>query len=300
MSINIPTHYAEEFKGNLAMLLQQKMSRFRMAVTEAQYFGEGGAAVDQFGAVTAREVTSRFEPIGRVDAATDRRWVYPTPIDLPQYIDTADKLKLVTDPEGIYVRNARAGLNRKIDDIIIAGLSGNNATGKQGGTTTSFDTTNSRVAVTVGAAAATGMNVEKLKNGRKILNGNEAFDDDDEEPLFLALAAHQEDELLGEVQVTSAEYSYRQRPVLIDGKLRYFMGCTMLHSERLAVTSDPYRRCLMWVKSGGHLGTWNEIESFIGPDMTLKLHPIQVYCWGMFGACRTEEKKVIDILCDES
>ena len=100
MSANvIPTFQVEQFSTNVNLLLQQKGSKLAGAVTRGSHVGKQASPVDQIGAVEARKVINRFAPMGRVDAPTDRRWVFPVDYDLPQLIDSVDKLRLLTDPE---------------------------------------------------------------------------------------------------------------------------------------------------------------------------------------------------------
>src|SRR3990172_3027788 len=119
MSLNIPDHYTISFSTNVMLLLQEKGSKLRGTVTEGSYTGKQASPVDQIGAVEMQDVTNRFAPMGRVDAAVDRRWVTPSDFDLPQMIDSFDKLRLLTDPESSYTQNAVLAPGRKIDRLII-------------------------------------------------------------------------------------------------------------------------------------------------------------------------------------
>lgn len=74
-----------------------KDSRLRGLVTEGQYIGEQASPVDQLDAVEMQSVDGRFQAMPRVDADTTRRWVTPQDFDLPQMIDSFDKLRLLTD-----------------------------------------------------------------------------------------------------------------------------------------------------------------------------------------------------------
>ena len=95
MSLNIPNHYTISFSTNVMLLLQQKGSKLRGTMSEGMYTGKQASPVDQIGKVEMQQVTSRFGPMPRVDADVDRRWVTPTDFDLPQIIDTFDKLRLL-------------------------------------------------------------------------------------------------------------------------------------------------------------------------------------------------------------
>ena len=51
MSVNIPTHYVQQYSTNVQLLLQQKGSRLRQAVMSGQHVGKQASPVDQFGKV---------------------------------------------------------------------------------------------------------------------------------------------------------------------------------------------------------------------------------------------------------
>src|SRR5690348_2597003 len=95
---NLIPFYKESFAANVQLLLQQTDSMFSGAVTHGSYSGKQASVVDQVGAVEMQDVVSRFAPMGRVDAPTDRRWVFPFDSDLPQLVDQFEKLRLLTDP----------------------------------------------------------------------------------------------------------------------------------------------------------------------------------------------------------
>ena len=119
MSTQIPTFFVQQYSTNIELLLQQKGSKLRPYVTSGSHVGKAASPVDQIGKIEAQLVTSRFSPMNRVDAPTDRRWVYPSDYDLPQLIDEFDRLRLVVDPNSQYVTNAGYALGRKMDELII-------------------------------------------------------------------------------------------------------------------------------------------------------------------------------------
>lgn len=294
MSVNIPNHYAQEFATNIDLLLQQKGSKLRGLVTSGSYIGEQASPVDQIGAVEMQSVTGRFEAMGRVDADTDRRWVLPLDFDLPQLIDSFDKLRLLTDPESVYVQNAVFAAGRKIDDLIIDAAFGTAKTGKSGSTSTTFPS-GQQVAVNHGASGNTGLTVAKLREARRLLRAAEV--DLDMEPITCIVTAEQEDNLLAEAQVISLDYN--DRPVLVDGKLKSFLGMSFVHCERLDLDGSSYRRVPVFAKSGLHLGIWNDITTDISQRKDLKGLPFQSYVYMTMGATRIEEEKVVEIKCAE-
>ncbi len=292
MSANLPTLYAQEYATNIAMLLQQKESRLSKAVTQGSYKGEQASPVDQVGAVEMLEVNERFTPMRRVDAATDRRWVVPTPYELPQLVDRFDKLKMVLDPQSALVQNGVAAVNRRKDRSIISAMFGTSLTGKTGSTSTTFPVA-SEVAVNFHAASNTGLTVEKLKEAKRILMSYEV--DLDTDPLYCAVTATQHDNLLSEIQIQSRDFN--DRPALVDGKIMRFMGFEFIHTELL--TLSTYRLIPCWAKSGIHLGTWQDQQFNVSQRNDLTATPWQLYHSLMLGATRTEEKKVVKIFAAE-
>jgi hypothetical protein len=300
VSANLLQHYVLSFSTNLSLLLQQQGSKLRPYITSNSYKGESASPVDQVAPVEMLPIASIFGPMPRVDAAVDRRWVDPSGFGLPQLIDRFDKLKILTEPESAYTRNAMYAAGRKMDDVIIAAFTGNAKTGKQGGTNTPPLASNT-VGVGVGGAAS-GMNVDKLKRARRTLLQNEV--DPESDPITVGITAQQEENLLNEIQVISTDFfKVGDRPVLESGRLKSFLGMSFVQIERLATGTDDAagtsRSCPVWAKSGMHLGIWNDIQVEIGQRNDLENVPWQVYCRMMVGATRLEEKKVVRIWCRE-
>ncbi len=294
MSVNIPNHYAQQYATNIELLLQQKDSRLRGLVTQGQYIGEQASPVDQVDAIEMQSVTGRFEAMPRVDADVDRRWVAPLDFDLPQLIDSFDKLRLLTDPNSVYVMNAVSAAKRKMDDVIIDAFFGAAKTGKTGSTSTSFPS-GQVVAVNHGASGSTGLTVAKLREARRLLRAAEV--DLDMDPITVVVTSKQEDNLLAEAQVISLDFN--DRPVLVDGKIKSFLGMNIVHSERLDVNATPSRLVPVFAKSGMHLGIWNDITSDVSQRKDLRGLPFQAYVYMTVGATRLEEEKTVQILCAE-
>lgn len=303
MSANLPSLYVQQFATNVQLLLQQRGSRLRSLVTDGSYTGKQASPVDQIGAIEMQPVASRFAPIGRVDAPVDRRWVLPSDFDLPQLIDSFDKLRLLADPESAYVQNAVLAAGRKIDDLIVAAFFADAKTGETGGTTTSFPTSTSTNVVSVSLGGTTsGLNTTKLKRARRLLQQNEV--DLETDPITCVVTAQQEENLLNEYEMTSQDFNPSDRPVLKDGRLQTFLGMNFARTERLGTGTDDAagtsRAVPVFAKSGMHVGIWNDISTDISQRKDLQGLPWQAYVWLTAGATRIEEKKVIRVWCRES
>lgn len=294
VTTGIPLLYVQQFSSNIQLKLQQKGSRLRGAVMTGAHQGSQASPVDQFGAVAANKVTGRFNKMERVDAPTDRRWVLPQDYDLPQLVDSFDKLRLLTEPTSALVENATYAMGRAMDQEIITGILGANSTGNAGATSVTMPSSQI-VGAAQGAGSATNLTVAKLRAARKILMQNEV--DLDADQIYCAVNATNLDSLLAEVQITSNEFSGQY--VLQDGKISRFLGINFIHTELLYTGADDASGTStlvpMWAKSGAYLGTWNDISTSVSQRHDLTSEPYQAYVYGTFGATRLEEKKVVQI-----
>lgn len=295
MSVNLPTHFIEEYTTNVAHLLQYKGTKYRGAVTEGSYHSNGGVVVDQYGAVSMSEVVGRFADMPRTDAALDRIWIYPKDYDLAQMVDTFDKLRLMTDPKGPLAEAAAMAARAKIDDVISGAFFGSVKSGTDGSTTDTFDTTNHRVDAAVGASADTGLNVEKILQARRMMQNLEI--DFDMEECYLGISPDQEEDLLRQQQVINNDYNSSLGVVLDgNGNVRRFAGCNVIVSTKTP-TNSSYTLCPMWVKSGMHLGVWSDIKARVDDRPDIQGVPYQLYTTVSIAATRVEAGRVIQIEC---
>jgi len=290
----IPLFYVEQFSSNIQLKLQQEGSVLRSCVMSGSHVGSQASPVDQFGAINARKVTGRYTPIERVDAPTDRRWVFPQDYDLPQLLDNFDKLRLLIDPMSSYVTNATYALGRSMDQEILNGLLGVNYTGNSGGTQTSLPSTQV-VGVNQGAASATNLTVAKLRAAKKILMANNV--NFQKEMVYCAINAANHDSLLAETQIISTDFN--DKPVLVEGRIERFLGINFVHTELLSTGTDDQAgtstQVPLWVKSGAYLGLWQDMTTDISQRKDLSSLPWQAYVMGTFGGTRLEETKVVKI-----
>lgn len=302
MSTNIVTFYVQQYAKVLNELVQQKTSRLRKWCTEDKYVGQAGSPVEQVGAVAMQPVTQRYGPMQRVDAPTNRRWVYPSDYDLPQLFDNFDKLRLLIDPKGKFVSNAHNAANRQYDDLIIAALGGTAQTGVSGATATVLPAANI-ISVQQGATAPTGLTVAKLRQAKMLAMQAEAYSDEEGDPgdpssgLVCIAGARQLDNLMAEAQVVSRDFN--DQPVLQEGRVSRFLGITFVRIERLLTGTDDQAgtstKVHLWQREGMHLGLWNDISTNISQRHDLQSEPWQSYVYMTAGATRLEEPRVYQI-----
>lgn len=288
----------ETFSNNLEMLSQQMGSKFRPycrqeSATPGQ---KAHRMLSQIQELNASERTNRAETIDNSTITYDGRWVYWKRYHFDTIVDDIDLKQTNISPEGQIARSAVAAMNRQVDDDFVTAFFGTSQTGEAGGTSTSFDS-NNQVAVTTGAAAATGLNVAKLREAKKILLENDV--DLDFETIYCAVSPKQHDDLLALTQVVSTDFN--DRPILgQDGMVRQFLGMNIVISNRLSTDTNSYRRLPVWVPSGVGCAMWKEITGDIRELPNYKGKPTLIEAEMQLGFTRLEEAKCVEIKCSEA
>jgi len=295
MPDSITVASVQQYRSNVEMLLQQTDSRLAGAVTVGSYVGKAASTVEQFGSATAVQRTSRHADTPLLDLSQDKRWVFPTDYEWASLIDKQDQLRAIVELTSPYAMAGAAAMNRVKDDIILAAIFGTNYTGENGTTAETFGTVGSGtydVGVNTGGTASA-LNVAKLQSGiQKLMLANKG---ELNESVYGAISSYEHDSLLKEMQVVNKDYG--NSAVLVDGKVKRFMGVDFIITERLTITSGN-RLIPLWLKSGMHLGMWDEVRAEIGPRAD-KGYATQVYLAMTLGATRTQLGKQIRISCDD-
>lgn len=289
MSFQVTTAFVQQYTTNVQLLLQQRGSKLREACTAGSYTGKAAKAIEQVGPVTAQKRTTRHADTPLISTPHGARWVFPTDFEWADLIDDQDKLRMLIDPTSPYALNGAYALGRSMDDLIIEAALGTAKTGENGSTDTPFATATQTIVV-----GASRMTVAKLRTAKRILMQNDV--DFANDPAYIAVTARQIEDLLATTEVTSSDYNTVK--ALAMGDIDTFMGFRFIQTERLPLDGSGDRRCFAWVRSGMHVGLWNDIETKIS-ERADKSYANQVYVKGTFGATRTEEKKVVEIICDE-
>jgi hypothetical protein len=287
--------YTKQYSTNLEMGLQQDQSKLATRFMQGSHTGTMASPIDFLDAVEVREVSGRFEDIGRVLQEYKRRWLAPRSFDLPIYVDQNDLLKTIQDPNSALLMSQRAAFERNDDRRCIEAFFGDALTGNDGTTAVTWasEGANQIVLQTVGSSGggtAVGLNVAKLRAARKILKQN--FVDFDREEVFVGINAKADDDLLNEAQLISREYN--EKLILKDGRIERFLGFTFVPTE-LLVTDGTYTRVPVWTSRGMHFGTWAGFESKVSTDITKQGHPYQLYAKKTANATRLDPKRVVEI-----
>ena len=111
------------------------------------------------------------------------------------------------------------------------------------------------------------------------------------------ITASQIQSLLRTTEVTSSDYNTVR--ALVNGEINSFMGFNFVRTERLPVSSDGVRDCLIYPKSAITLAMGTDINVDVGTRRD-KRNNTQIYVCASFGAVRMWEEKVLIVQCDES
>lgn len=297
MTTTISSADALAFTTNVELLAQQLVSKIEDTVQVKDFVGEGAQDVQQVGSIDLDAVTGVDEDTNYGSPSHTSRWLYPSPFDKAFLLDKVSVLKTIASFENEYVQTLGAAAYRKVDDIILAGYYASNATGKQGGTSVAF-TAGNEIAATVGAAASTGLNPEKVMKAIEVLGGNDVLDDSGTDQVYCVVGPKQRTDLLRFVEVASGDFT--AKTAYSTGQIPPgWMGVQWRISTRLPTSSGTIKRIPLYVKSGVVLGYWQRPTTEMFRD-TSKKNNWAAQMKIMLGACRRSELKCASILCDEA
>lgn len=286
MSTQVNTAFVQQYSANVQMLSQQKGSLLRDAVRVESMTGKN-AFFDQIGQATAQKRTTRHGDTPQMDTPHARRRVSLVDYEYADLIDEQDKVRMLIDPTSSYAQAAAFAMGRAMDDEIIAAATGTAFTGETGSTST---------ALPAGQQIANGgtdLTLDKLRNAKKILDLSSV---DPSIPRYIAVSPEQIDSLLGDTNVTSADFNSVR--ALVTGELDTYMGFKFIVSNRLT-KSGNIRSCFAWAEDGLALAIGKDVNARID-ERADKGYATQVYYCMSIGSTRMEEDKVVQIDCDES
>ena len=293
MSIEITTAFVKQYAAGVRSLQQQHDSRLRAAVSIENGVEGDRAFFDQVDATAMAEVTNRHGDVEYTDTPHRRRMVTLATYEVADLVDRADQRRLLNDPINPYSKAMAMAANRQLDDLILAAFDASASTGVDGATSVvhpaAFQLTES--------GGATTFDVGDLRIIRELLEANENMEDDDMNSWHGVLSADARNKLLGDTEVTSADYNTIR--ALVQGQINSFMGFNFIKSQRSAITAANLRSTFFWVKQSMKLAIGEEPRAFIDPIPT-KRHSIQVRYELDAGATRMDEKGVVRIQTDET
>ncbi len=293
MSVQVTTSFVQQYGSNVQMLVQQKGSKLRGAVSVESVTGKS-AFFDQIGVTYARQRASRHSDTPRMDTPHARRRLTVADYDWADLIDREDKVRMLIDPTSEYAMAAAWAMGRSMDEVIIDAMRGSAYYGETGGSSVALPSTQKVV------VATSGLTVAKLLAAKEILDGNNV----DPEGRYIALTAGQVTDLLNSTEVKSADYNTVR--ALAQGQLNTFMGFNFIPvnglrsdgTKILPLDSNSDRAVLVWQRDHVKLGIGAEPQARIS-ERDDKNYATQVFYSMTLGAVRMQEEGVVEIAADE-
>ena len=292
MSTEVNKAFAQKFRDTFLHLVQQKGSRLRDYVRVNTDVSGKYDHFDRIGSTSAQKITSRHSDTPLISTPHSRRRVSMDDYNWADLIDKADKVRMLADPASDYMKAGVWAMGRKMDDIIIAAMSGNAVSIDEDDASSNVALPSAqKVAVATGA---TDMNITKLLTAKKILD---ASDVDPDLPRHIVMKSNQFYDLLGDTEIKSVDYNTVK--ALVSGEIDSFLGFKFHRSERLAQDSSSDTLCLAWIPEGIGMSMGMDVKTQITerPD---KNYSTQVYAQMCLGAVRIEDEKVVEIACTDS
>ena len=295
MATNFSVAFVNQYKANIELLMQQKGSKLEEAVRIEPQTGEYGYydQLDAYDVDSLTAVSSSNAATVISDMNIKRRRVGLEYFPFATMIDKPDQVRMLVNPNSAIAESIAYLFGRKKDKIILTAASGIAYTGKQGGTSTTFD---SDMTVTASGNAwsgsTVGLNVDKLRGASYLLNSQDVPMED----RIIVAHPYQQADLLNTTAVTSTDYNSVK--ALVGGEVDSFMGFRFIWTTLVDKVGDDYI-CYAWHKTAMLLAIGQDDFGFnarIEEDMTHN-YATQVYNEMMVGATRMDEARIVQIKC---
>lgn len=309
MSQQITEAFVQQYNSNVYHLSQQKGSMLQGVVRKETQKGKS-QFFDRLGPVAAVKRTGRHASTPQIDTPHSRRMVTLEDYEWADLVDDQDKIRMLIDPTSEYALAAAWAFGRTKDDTIIAAAFDNAYAGETGQTPVAHP--NSQKFAANDGTAFSDLNVRTLRKIRTIIRRGLV---DKSLPMYAVVTSAQIESLLGQTEVTSADYNNVK--ALVQGDVDTFMGFKFIEMERLLLTTSTAaspttgavgsgttltgtnRSCIFFAGGGLLMSTGMDYQSKIS-ERADKGYATQVYSRMSIGATRMEEVKVVEAICKEA
>lgn len=304
---SIPDSYTIEFGNSFDIAYQQMATTLRGTVDEKP--GSGERVRDQILDTTEmQDYSSRGGETVYTDITSDLWNVFPQAFDKANLIDEWDEAYLgeVVLPTSPIVQTHAAAYARKFDNVIVRAFTANAMRGKNGTTSSSFDTTNNRVAVDYkgpdASAANDGLNFYKIVQAGQILDENEVPDDGNR---YFGLRGQQMAELAYDIITNHADNLSSLKMMPGTKTISEFYGFKFVSNQRWLVADSvtsagtDVASCIAWHKSALQLCVWGDRNTRMDV-LPQRRHALQIRTVGNLGATRKRDGGIVEVLADQS
>lgn len=310
-----------EYADTIEMLFQQRIARLRNHVQLKTGVRGTMCSFDLIGPSDMEDITGiRAGSTAWSDIDSLRRWAPKRDYSYSPILARGDRLAMITDAQGAYVRNGVAAANRKLDKVLIDAATATAQSGENGTSTVPFDTASPNASGGGGnqiAAGGTGLTIAKMRTARGVFLARDVGVDEMQmgvSPRFVwVMTGWEMQELLAETEATSTDFlgDNGQRMPLVEGMIPRYLGFDLIVSNQLN-TSAGSRVNLAWHADAMGFAVWSGGEApgaggadaqstasfttFVGmlPEHNLATG---IIVQGNFGAVRVQDKGVLSVLC---
>lgn len=300
----IPSHFQINYESAWDMAFQQTDSRLRDAVmTRSGVTGRlwQGPIIDDF---EMQDDNVRGGDTVLSDVTSEIWNVFPTPAYHAAEIARWDReyLHMISQPDSEIAQGQAYAVARKIDNRIVAAMTGNALRGEDGTTSTALPSAQVIASDYRGpeSAAAGPLNWYKISRAKALMDiaevpfENRFFGLDGENLEALANDVIQNHS--GELQSIKGLSTQQGGQFLLENGL---FGFRFIQSQRWLRSGADVVTCVAWHKSAIRNGMWGDRRSFVD-RLPGRKQSLQIYTDMNSGATRSKDTGVVSVACDLS
>jgi hypothetical protein len=291
MADTIETWYYDTFNKNTILSAQQLKSKL-MGTCRSDWDTDGEVSYfNVLGTIADEEETALGDDSPDMATSETRVMLVWRGFRVGKLISVNDIRKLLQDPDSDYLNAISATMGRRIDIQSIEALGGNMYTGHTGGTATPLPSGQKET-------AATGLTLDKIMNGFKILSDADV-DIAEERMMTAVIGPYQWFVDLPKITEFKS-FDYTGTKILAgfrgETKLGNWLGLNWILSTRL--NKPSYRQCYLYCQSG--MGVAVRGEKTRVAERADKNFRNYLWARHSISASRLENVKVVEWQCTES
>lgn len=307
---NVTDNFKTHFNTNWTTKAQQKISRLRTRCRVKTGCTGERETHDLVDSISDQEVTGqRYKKVNLNDLPTDLISVFPREFQIETGDSKWDEIALLptVSPRGAQLIAHAAAFNRRCDQLVIAGLGGDQQTGKNGTTAVPFPASQkiAKDYVESGTPGDSNLTVAKLLEAISLMERNEVFGQDQMEAglkLHIAASSKMLKHLKNDASNKDGSrlFSKDFLPPVLDenGRIKEFLGLDFVRTEYcdFLSTDATIQFAYVWVTDGLLFDSWADMTTSVDirPDLSNAVQYLSQY---KLGTGRMENKKVIQIAC---
>lgn len=303
--LDIPEFAVRSFETRWGHVVQQQVAKLRDKVTVDSFEGKEKVYRD-LSTLVWRERLNRLGDSLPQEVQGYKRKLTKRDFACQHISDRKDAEYIVaqlTTPGSEIEHAMRMSWNRKVDEMIVQGVSATVYGGAEPYVTPINVSASQQVAVNyvnTGSPANSGLTPWKLIEAARKFEIQEIFlQGEGASDVYLAIGPKQKQDLYAYVAASPNDvWAQMMKPFLADETQKLF-GFKVVMSNRLTLDSGTdVRTCVAWAKEGVMVVPEN--MQIMVDRLPQKDHAIQVSAYADYGVMRRYEEKVMEIFCDES